>query len=43
MFDPPQTVSQQPKIDHPKNINLEVPQGQVEQDIEINFPVKKEK
>ena len=42
MSDPPKTVSQQPKIDHPKNIDLEVPEGQVQQDIKTNSPIKKE-
>ena len=35
-------VSKQPEIDHPKNIDLEFPRGQVEQDIETNFPYKEE-
>ena len=42
MFDLFQTVSQQPKINHPKNINLEFQEGQVEQNIGTNYPYQEE-
>ena len=41
MFDPDQTVSQQPDINHPENIDLELPEGQMEQDIEIERKILK--
>ena len=42
MFDPPQTVSQKPEINHPVNIDLKFPEGQVKQDIETNSPYQEE-
>ena len=42
MFDPPQTVSQQPEINHLKNMYLEFQEGQVEQDVEANPPFQEE-
>ena len=38
MFDPPQTMSLQPEINHPENIDLEFPEGQVEQDTGSSVP-----
>ena len=39
MFDPSQTVSQQPEINHPENRDLEFPECQ---DIETNSPYQEE-
>ena len=42
MFHPPQMVSQCFEINHPENVDLIFPEGQIEQDIETNFPYQHE-
>ena len=37
-LDPPQTVIHQPEVNHPENVVSEFPEGQIEKDIEANFP-----
>ena len=42
MSEPPQTMSQQPEINYPENIDLEFPGSHVEQNMETNSSYQEE-